>query len=250
KDIFPTNSTPVATSTPGPCRWKLWKSDWSLTVSWYEPGSRRVTRAPWALVTVIPESPIDPKSAVACAWPAELRDAPSRTPARRSAATTSDRLIARFLRASITIGLLAAELGAEPLRKRGDDALARSARLLLGQRPLRRLEREVDGDRLASGADLVAAVDVEHARLPQQLPGCAAGRVHESSDLDVLVDGDGDVLEYGRVRQHVLVDDALGHILEQGLEIQLEGAPPPFEEGGMKLAEPAGVGLGGLAGMQ
>ena len=53
----------------------------------------------------------------------------------------------------------------------------------------------MDGDRLAPVADLVTAVDVEHARLAEERARSLAGGSDERADLDVLVDGDGDVLE-------------------------------------------------------
>ena len=42
----PVNSTPVASFTPGPWRWKLWKSERSVTSISYVPGSSCVTRSP------------------------------------------------------------------------------------------------------------------------------------------------------------------------------------------------------------
>ena len=71
--------------------------------------------------------------------------------------------------------------------------------LLVGERPLGRLEGEVDRDRLAPLADLLAAVDVEDACLAKDRPGRLARRIDERADLDVLVDGDRDVLVHCRV---------------------------------------------------
>ncbi len=56
--------------------------------------------------------------------------------------------------------------------------------------------------------------------------------------------------KHRRVRDDVLVDDALGHASEESLEIELEGSPGPVEQRGMELAEPACLGLGRLARME
>ena len=70
--------------------------------------------------------------------------------------------------------------------------------VLVRERPVGNLQREVYGDRLAAVADLIAAVDVEDARLAQL--GCPGleGRVDKSSCLDFLGDDDGDGSAAGR----------------------------------------------------
>ncbi len=68
----------------------------------------------------------------------------------------------------------------------------------------------MDRDRLAPLPHLVAAVDVEDARVAQELACGFVCRVDERTDLDVLVDGYRDVLQSGRKGDDVLVDHALG----------------------------------------
>ena len=64
---------------------------------------------------------------------------------------------------------LGAQLGAEALGESLDDPCAEGSRILVGERPLGRLEREPQRDRLAALADLLAAVDVEDVR-PRAAP--------------------------------------------------------------------------------
>ena len=57
---------------------------------------------------------------------------------------------------------------------------------------------EVERDRLPPVADLLAAVDVEDARLAELGPAGLARGGDERAGLDVLGDDDGDVLPVGR----------------------------------------------------
>ena len=52
----PISSTVVVTLTPGPERWKLWKSERSSTMTRYSPGSSCVTTAPCSLRSEIVKS--------------------------------------------------------------------------------------------------------------------------------------------------------------------------------------------------
>ena len=65
-------------------------------------------------------------------------------------------------------GRLPTELGLELLGERGDDPGPELRSVLVGERPLRGLEREVERDRLPPRADLLASVDVEHANVAQR----------------------------------------------------------------------------------
>ena len=122
--------------------------------------------------------------------------------------------------------------------------------VVVGQRPVGRLQREMDGDRLAALADLVAAIDVEDARLAQLGRTRLERRVDERSRLDVLGDDDSDVLAQRRERDHVVVEDALRNRRRQLVEIELEHTPRPVEQRGMKLPEPACRRRCRLAGME
>src|SRR3990170_5070705 len=98
------------------------------------------------------------------------------------------------------------------------------------------------GDGLPPLANLLAVVDVEHAGFAEEVTRRLPGRIDESADLDFLVHGYCDVLEDGRVRDDVLVDDALGHARAQGLEVELERAPRALEQCWMELTEPTSLG--------
>ena len=67
-------------------------------------------------------------------------------------------------------------------------------RLLVGERPVGRLEDEVQRDRLPPLPDLVAAVDVEDARLAELGASRLARDGDDRPGLDVLGDDDRDVL--------------------------------------------------------
>ena len=71
------------------------------------------------------------------------------------------------------------ELGAEALGERVDDLLAQGGRVLVGERALRGLEADREGDRLAAVADLVAVVDVEGSHLAQLWAGGLVGGCDE-----------------------------------------------------------------------
>ena len=68
---------------------------------------------------------------------------------------------------------LGAQLGAEALGQRCHDALAQRRGVLVGERALGRLEREPERDRLPALPHLLAAVDVEDARLAQLGPAAS-----------------------------------------------------------------------------
>ena len=118
-----------------------------------------------------------------------------------------------------------------------DDTAAQLGGFLVRERALWRLEGEVDCDRLPPFADLLAAIDVEHARLPEQRSCGRARGFDERADLDVLSNGDCDVLVNRRVRHHVLVRDRIASGDGELFEVELEGTPHPLEERGMELAD-------------
>src|SRR5207253_1806744 len=97
------------------------------------------------------------------------------------------------------------ELGAEAVAQRADDPVAQAPRVLVRERPLRRLEGEGDRDRLLSRRDLIAAVDVEDARLAQDRARRRARDLDQLADRLPLFDDDGDVLLDRGIRDHVLV---------------------------------------------
>ena len=79
-----------------------------------------------------------------------------------------------------------------------DDPPAQRGRVLVGQRPLGRLEGDVDRDRLAALADLAAAIDVEDARLAQLRAGRLARRLDERPRGNVLRHREREVLLQAR----------------------------------------------------
>jgi phenylalanyl-tRNA synthetase beta chain len=91
---------------------------------------------------------------------------------------------------------------------------------------------------------------IERWRVAQQVASRLPGSIGEGSDLDLLVYGDGDVLQDRGEREHVFVDDPLRHGLEQRLEVELERAPHAFEQDRVDLAEPARLRLRRLAGVE
>ena len=103
---------------------------------------------------------------------------------------------------------------------------------------------------LRPSPDLVAAVDVEDARLAQLGRPRLERRVDERRRLDLLGDDDRDVLPQRRERDHVVVEDALGNRRRQLVEIELEHAPRPLEQRRMELPEPACGGRRRLAGVE
>ena len=83
----------------------------------------------------------------------------------------------------------------------------------------------MDSDGLPPLADLVPAVDVEDARLAENRPGGGPRRVDESTRLDVLSHGDGDVLVNRWKRDHVFVRNRITRTVRKRLQVELERAP-------------------------
>src|SRR3712207_1907035 len=83
---------------------------------------------------------------------------------------------------------LRAELCAEALGESPHDSLPERGRVVVGQRPLRRLEGDPEGDRLLARARLRATVDVERAHLAKLRTGCFTRGVHELRGHHVLAD--------------------------------------------------------------
>ena len=106
------------------------------------------------------------------------------------------------------------------------------------------------GDGLPSLPHLVAAVDVEDARLAELGATRLVGGGDDSAGLDVLGDGDGDVLPVRRVRDDVLVEDPLRHRGHQPRRRRARRRPTAVEQRRVELAEPACVRLGRLAGVE
>ena len=92
------------------------------------------------------------------------------------------------------IATLRAQLRAETLGERRDDPLADRSRILVGERPLRRLERGRERDRLLPLSHLLAAIDVEDAQLAQLRPGRLAGGRDQIAGGNRLVDDEREIL--------------------------------------------------------
>ena len=75
----------------------------------------------------------------------------------------------------------------------GDDLLADGLDLLVGERPLGRLQRHLDGERLLAGAEHVALEEVEDRHRADQLPIGARRRAHHAGRLDAAVEDEGEV---------------------------------------------------------
>src|SRR5438105_15027341 len=93
---------------------------------------------------------------------------------------------------------LRAQLGAEALRERADDLAAQLRRILVRERPLGRLERDREGDRLLARADLLAAVLAHEAHVTHLRDGLP-GRLDELASRHRLVDGASETLSHCRV---------------------------------------------------
>lgn len=72
---LPVAGTPEVWSTPGPCRWKEWKLDMSLTFTVYEPGARLVTGEPFWVSEIVNAGPTLASSTGPAAVPAPARTA-------------------------------------------------------------------------------------------------------------------------------------------------------------------------------
>src|SRR3954454_13549557 len=94
---------------------------------------------------------------------------------------------------------LRSQLGAELPVQRRDDPLAEPRRVLVRQRPLRRLERHGKGERLLACGNRRLAVVAEEADLAQVRAGRLAGGCENVSRRDVHVDDEREVLVDGRV---------------------------------------------------
>ena len=115
--------------------------DWSSTTSVYVPGSRLATRAPDASVSVIvkPSPGRRARERRAGGTPPPLRP---RATERRSSCERGPRTPTEY-DAAARLVCSGAQLGAEALGERVDDPLAQDGGVLVGERPLGRLE----GDR-------------------------------------------------------------------------------------------------------
>src|ERR687888_1469180 len=82
--------------------------------------------------------------------------------------------------------LNAAKLGAEPLAQRLDELCAQRRRVVVGERPVGRLEDERERDRLVPGGDLLAPIDVEGPHLAELRADRLARRGHERPGRHVL----------------------------------------------------------------
>ena len=124
-------------------------------------------------------------------------------------------------------------------RRAGHDAIAHDRCVIVGQRSVGHLEREVDRDRLAALAHLVTVVDVEDARLTQLGRSCLEDSVDERGGLDLLGHDHRDVLAERREGDHIVVEDPLRDRRCQLEEVELEDAPRAIEQRRMKLTEPS-----------
>src|SRR6266576_1495403 len=104
-----------------------------------------------------------------------------------------------------------AQLGAELLAERGDDCFTEAGRVVVRQRALGRLERDRDRERLAPVRDRIAAVVAEEAYVAQLRPGRRPRRGHQVARGDAFVDDEREVEAERRIRDHVAVEDPIGH---------------------------------------
>src|SRR5262245_50301981 len=133
----PVNSTPVVSFTPGPWRWKLWKSERSRTWISYAPGSSLGTRPRWASSREIAKSgPTVPKSFVSCTERADPPEAVSSPRAARRERAIATRVTARSY-AGTQRSDSRPELGGETLGERRHDAVTHVRRLFLREGALR-----------------------------------------------------------------------------------------------------------------
>src|SRR4051794_38762482 len=138
----------------------------------------------------------------------------------------------------MTATVSATKLGPDPVGERRDDLLPLPRGVLLGERPIRRAELEVQRERRAPRADPLAAVDVEDRRVRQELQGGARGP-DDVARSDVVADDERDVLPDDGEEPERL--EGLGARVGQPAEIELEerggGQVPGGGHGGMELAE-------------
>ena len=83
------------------------------------------------------------------------------------------------------------------------------------------------------GADLLASIDVEDARLAEETARYVVGGVHERTDLDLLAHRHSDVLEHRRERDHVLVRNRVACRQGKDLDVKLERTPGSFQQRGV-----------------
>src|SRR5947209_20599396 len=81
----------------------------------------------------------------------------------------------------------------------GHDPLAQRRDVLVGEGLLARAEAQRERQRTPPGADLLAAVDVENARLAQRLAGGGPHRLEQPRGAELLGERDRDVLAQLRV---------------------------------------------------
>src|SRR4051812_42554278 len=139
----------------------------------------------------------------------------------------------------LELDFLRTELGRVAPAQLVDNPLPESGRVLVRERPLRRLELDGEGDRLAALAHLRAAVDVERAHLAElRAPGLAR-RLDQRGGRHVLVHNERQVLLDGRERDDVLVLARLARAGDERAKVEFERAPRAVEERRVQLADDA-----------
>src|SRR5690348_9058072 len=91
------------------------------------------------------------------------------------------------------------------LRELRLDGLPERSHVLVGEGPLGRAELEAKRKRAVALADLLAAVEVEHAHRVEQLAAALAHRLLDPRGREVLGCHHGNVLDDGGVGRHVAV---------------------------------------------
>ena len=191
----PACSTSVALSTPGPVRWKLWLVRLVLDLDRVRARVEVLDRVARGVVEPDREARADGRRRASGSGrlrrPRERRAASGE---RRRAATRSDP-IDTVIRGSRRIGFTPPRSSA-PNRSASASTIraAERGRVLVGERPLGRLEDERERDRLAALADLLAAVDVEDAASRAARAGRLARGVDELAGGHLLGDGEREIL--------------------------------------------------------
>jgi hypothetical protein len=147
-------------------------------------------------------------------------------------------------------GALRAQDGAEPGGERVDDAGTDCTRLLVGERPLGRAERDAEGERALALPQLRAAVLVEDLRLAQLGRPRLAERGEQRAGRHLLVDDEREILAHLGERRDLRVRHGGGRRRRERVEIELERPPRPVERRRVQLAEPALGRPRRLAGME
>ena len=167
------------------------------------------------------------------AEPAALRSATSAETTRSLTATPSDTRGSadRIAHARSTAPNLSASAWTIRARSLGG--------LVVGERALRRAERDPKGERALAGARLLAAVLVEDRRRAQLGTRRLAERREQVRRGDGVVDDEREILAHLRVRAHLLELDRRRRRRDERIEIELERAPDALEERRVQLADPA-----------